>query len=182
MEPLSNFVSHSLLTINDFPAFVNSQLAKDFSCPKTEFPSVYKGPNGQNGWICSSAALLSIGVRPVRLIQVPCRTANSAPSDSPTSAIGILPIFKADERGVLDVRRLRITPKMNKITWQRRLVPCTLRVSFLSVSLAFISITLLSIVYYVLIRMSRFYIFVTKFFHLFYREKASRTDRKFYLS
>ena len=34
------------------------------------------------------------------------------------------------ERGVLDVRRLRITPKMNKITWQRRLVPCTLRVSF----------------------------------------------------
>ncbi len=31
---------------------------------------------------------------------------------------------------VLDVRRLRITPKMNKITWQRRLVPCTLRVSF----------------------------------------------------
>ncbi len=34
MEPLSNFVSHSLLTINDFPAFVNSQFAKDFSCPK----------------------------------------------------------------------------------------------------------------------------------------------------
>ena len=51
MEPLSNFVSHSPLTINDFPAFVNSQLAKDFSCPKTEFPSVYKGPNGQNGWM-----------------------------------------------------------------------------------------------------------------------------------
>ena len=34
MEPLSNFVSHSLLTINDFPAFVNSQFAKDFFCPK----------------------------------------------------------------------------------------------------------------------------------------------------
>ena len=31
MEPLSNFVSHSSLTINDFPAFVNSQLTKPFS-------------------------------------------------------------------------------------------------------------------------------------------------------
>ena len=35
MEPLSNFVSHSSLTINDFLAFVNSQLTKHPSGWKT---------------------------------------------------------------------------------------------------------------------------------------------------
>lgn len=58
----------------------------------------------KNDWICASAALLSLRVRPVRVIQVPCRSANQDIFDSSTSAIGILPVFKAADCGVLDVR------------------------------------------------------------------------------
>lgn len=41
----------------------------------------------------------------------------------PTSAIGISPIFKADNGGVLDIRRLRITQKIGEITWREACCP-----------------------------------------------------------
>ncbi len=59
----------------------------DVDKPETlqkNIPSVNKGPLGFAPQICDSAALLSLGVRPVRLVPVPCRIANlwrKTPSD-----------------------------------------------------------------------------------------------------
>ena len=50
------------------------------------------------------AALLSLRVRPVRVVQVPCRDTNQLIFDSATSALGNSPVFKADDGGVLNVR------------------------------------------------------------------------------
>ena len=47
-------------------------------------PSVNKGPHGFAPQICDSAALLSLSVRPVRFVPVPCRITNlrrKTPSD-----------------------------------------------------------------------------------------------------
>ena len=62
---------------------------------------------------------------PVRVVQVPCRDANQLIFDSATSALGNSPVFKADDEGVLDVRRLRITQKTGEFTGLRRIAPCT---------------------------------------------------------
>ena len=58
----------------------------------------------KNGWICAPAALLSLRVRHVRVVQVPCRDTNQLIFDSATSALGNSPVFKADDGGVLNVR------------------------------------------------------------------------------
>ena len=46
--------------------------------------------------------------------------------DSKTPTAGIPMIFKADDRGVLDVRRLRITQKITELRGLERVAPCTL--------------------------------------------------------
>ena len=73
-------------------------------CYYLSIASVYQGQYGQKWLICVPAALLSLRVRPVRVVQVPCRNANHHIFDSATSALRILPGFQADEGGVLDVR------------------------------------------------------------------------------
>jgi hypothetical protein len=56
---------------------------------------------------------------------VPCRDGDQLIFDSAASALGNSPVFKADDRGVLDVRRLRITQKTGEFTGLRRIAPCT---------------------------------------------------------
>ena len=53
----------------------------------------------------------------VRVVQVPKRGLNLSLHDSQTSTAEISALFKADDWGVLDVRRLRITPQNTKISW-----------------------------------------------------------------
>ena len=98
---------------------------------QTMIPSVDKGTRGFAPQICDSAALLSLGVRPVRLVPVPCRITNlrrKTPSD-PNHRI--LVAGKATDGGVLDVRRLTLTRPAAKRRRLGRVSPCPLRVTLL---------------------------------------------------
>ena len=93
-------------------------------------PSVNKGTHGSASQICEPAALLSLGVRPVRLVPVPCRIANlwrRTPLDSNRC---LLAPDKATDGGVLDVRRRTLTQSDIKRQRLERISPCTLMVSF----------------------------------------------------
>ena len=90
---------HGSNVIVQEPQILENGFYKDFGQRRCT-----KGQYGQKWLICVPAALLSLHVRPVRVVQVPCTNANHHIFDSATSALRILPGFQADEGGVLDVR------------------------------------------------------------------------------
>ena len=117
------------------PLWLTSILRNDIC-----LPSVDKGTHGFAPQICDSAALLSLGVRPVRLVPVPCRITNlrrKTPSD-PNHRI--LVAGKATDEGVLGVRRLTLTRPAAKRRRLGRVCPCSLRVlpPLLFISLVYI--------------------------------------------
>ena len=93
-------------------------------------PSVDKGTHGFEPQICNSATLLSFSVRPVRFIPVPCRSANLWLKTPQDLKYRLWVADKATERGVLDVRRLTLTPTAAKKRYLRRVSPCSLRVEY----------------------------------------------------
>ena len=66
---------------------------------------------------------------PVRRVPVPCRIANLRCRTPLDLNRRILAAGKATDGGVLDVRRLTLTPPAVKRRWLRRVCPCPLRVS-----------------------------------------------------
>lgn len=76
--------------------------------------------------ILRPASLLSLRVRPVRVVQAPCRAKNFLLTDSATSSGENSGSFKADDRGVLDVHRLRITQKMPELSRFKACMPLSI--------------------------------------------------------
>ncbi len=70
---------------------------------------------------------------PVRRVPVPCRIANLRCRTPLDLNRRILAAGKATDGGVLDVRRLTLTPPAVKRRWLRRVCPCPLRVPLLIV-------------------------------------------------
>ena len=70
----------------------------------------------------------SLRVRPVHVVQAPCRAPKRPLSDSSTSSRSDFGIFKEAEWGVLNVHPLTMTQKMPKSDRWRRVSPCQFRV------------------------------------------------------
>ena len=99
------------------------------SLPLHTLPSVDKGIHGFAPQICDSAALLSLGVRPVRLVPVPCRITNLRRKTPSAPNHRLLVAGKATDGGVLGVRRLTLTRPAAKTRRLGRVSPCPLRVN-----------------------------------------------------
>ena len=91
-------------------------------------PSVDKGAHGSAVQICNPAVLLSFGVRPVRLIPVPCRIANLSCRTPLDSNRCLLAPDKATDGSVLDVRWLTLTQSDVKRQRLERVPPYPLMV------------------------------------------------------
>ena len=88
-----------------------------------------KGTHGSAPQICVPASLLSLGVRPVRLDQVPGRGTNLSRRTPKDPRRRISASGKATEEGVLDVRRLTLTQSDTEIRHLGRVPPCPLMVA-----------------------------------------------------
>jgi len=90
---------------------------------------VYKGIHASSTVFWRLSALTSIGVRPVRLIPLPCQPPKDGTWGPEEFCATDLRFCKALEWSVLDVRWTTVTQQNRKSVVRNRVSPCTLRVS-----------------------------------------------------
>ena len=98
----------------------------------TKLLTLYWQGHIRSGQSCLSVLLccFSLRVRPVHVLQAPCRARKRPLSDSSASSRFDFGIFKEAEWGVLNVHPLTMTQKMPKSGRRRHVSPCKFRVLF----------------------------------------------------